>query len=123
MTLSPRSHPRRWSAMAVLVATMWAPWTAQAALFGDDEARRAILQLREQRTQDLEAQRGQMEALTRQVEQLQRSVLELNTQIEQLKVDVVRKRCCSVSCPRFSAGRWTSRARSTSASAAWSHKA
>jgi len=40
MTLSPRSHPRRWSAMAMLVATLWAPWTAQAALFGDDEARR-----------------------------------------------------------------------------------
>lgn len=92
MTLSPRSHPRRWSAMAMLVATLWAPWTAHAALFGDDEARRAILQLREQRTQDLNAQRGQMEALTRQVEQLQRSVLELNTQIEQLKVDLARQR-------------------------------
>jgi tol-pal system protein YbgF len=72
----------------VLSAAMLGPWSAHAALFGDDEARRAILQLREQRTQDQEA----MESLNRQVDQLKRSVLDLNTQIEQLKMDMARQR-------------------------------
>ena len=92
MTVLRPRFMRRWPELAVLSAALMGHWPAHAALFGDDEARRAILQLREQRTQDLETQGAQMDALNRQVEQLRRSVLELNTQIEQLKMDMARQR-------------------------------
>lgn len=62
--------------------------SAHAALFGDDEARRAILELRQQRTQDMEAHT----ALSAQVDQLKRSLLEMNAQVEQLRADLARQR-------------------------------
>lgn len=48
-----------WRALRPLVLAAVAVFAvpAQAGLFGDDEARRAILELRTQRTQDQEAQR------------------------------------------------------------------
>ncbi|MEY2843893.1 MAG: hypothetical protein RI920_1930, partial [Pseudomonadota bacterium] len=46
--------PSRWKRLA-LVALMWGGVQAHAGLFEDDEARRAITELRTQRTQDLEA--------------------------------------------------------------------
>lgn len=92
MPVLPTRIVKHWRALAMLLALLASPWSAQAALFGDDEARRAILQLREQRTQDVEAQQARMESLNQQVDQLKRSVLELNTQIEQLKMDMARQR-------------------------------
>src|SRR5687768_7157758 len=63
---------------------------ASAALFEDDEARRAILELR-QRT---EAQRVAAERLAeeqrQEISQLRRSLLELQTQIESLRGEIAR---------------------------------
>ncbi len=63
-----------------------------AALFEDDEARRAILDLRARVTQSEEQQRARLAELTQtnarlleQVATLQRSLLELNSQIEGLR--------------------------------------
>ena len=82
------------SAVALGVAVLTAGG-AQAALFGDDEARRAILELR----QRLDAQRAQLEqqseALRRGGEdnsQLRRSLLDLQAQIETLRGEVARLR-------------------------------
>ncbi|MES2978806.1 MAG: tol-pal system protein YbgF [Pseudomonadota bacterium] len=65
---------------------------AQAALFEDDEARRAILDLRQK--VDAVQSRGS-EEVRRAVEengQLRRSVLELSSQIEMLRADLARMR-------------------------------
>jgi tol-pal system protein YbgF len=72
---------------AVAAALLCASLGAQAALFEDDEARRAILDLR----QRVEAMRLQTEQ--RQSEesaQLRRSLLDLQTQIEQMRGDLAR---------------------------------
>lgn len=65
---------------------------AAAALFEDDEARRAILDLRARVTQNDEQQRARMAELTQanarlldQVAVLQRSLLDLNGQLESLR--------------------------------------
>lgn len=65
---------------------------AHAGLFEDDEARRAILELRQQRAQDVEAQNARIAALTTQIDQLKRSLLDLNAQVEQLRTEVARQR-------------------------------
>ncbi|WP_162577505.1 tol-pal system protein YbgF [Variovorax sp. PBL-H6] len=77
--------PLRGAALAA--ALLCASLGAQAALFEDDEARRAILDLR----QRVEAMRQQSEQ--RQSEenaQLRRSLLELQTQIEQMRGELQR---------------------------------
>lgn len=65
---------------------------ARAGLFDDDEARKAILDLRSK----IEDQRQQSAAADRQladqVQQLQRSLLDLNNQNEQLRADNARLR-------------------------------
>lgn len=82
------------SAVALSVAAL-AAGPARAALFEDDEARRAILELR----QRVDAQRvqsdRQAEDLRRAIDenaQLRRSLLELQTQIESLRAELARLR-------------------------------
>jgi tol-pal system protein YbgF len=87
---------RSLGALALACAALAAAPSAQAQLFADDEARRAILELR----QRLEAQRiaadrqgedlrrGQEESL----QQLRRSLLELQTQIESVRGEIARMR-------------------------------
>ena len=69
---------------------------AHAGIFDDDEARRAILDLRQKLEQSNEQQRArqaeQMAALAAQVEQLKRSLLDLNNQLEQLRGDNAKLR-------------------------------
>ncbi len=69
---------------------------AQAGIFDDDEARRAILELRQKLEQSNEQARArqaeQMTALTEQVNQLKRSLLDLNNQLEQMRGDTARLR-------------------------------
>jgi tol-pal system protein YbgF len=85
----------RWSALLVLAAALAGPWAgARAGLFDDEEARKAILDLRERITQSEQAQQAQQRALqeqnARQAEQLatlRRSVLDLNTQLELMRGD------------------------------------
>lgn len=70
------------AALAVAAFACWAP-ASQAALFEDDEARRAILELR-QRVDALQ-QSGQRSG--DETSQLRRSLLDLQTQIEALRVE------------------------------------
>ena len=77
--------PLRGAALAV--ALLCASLGAQGALFEDDEARRAILDLR----QRVEAMRQQAEQRQNEENaQLRRSLLELQTQIEQMRGDLQR---------------------------------
>lgn len=82
---------RQTLAAACAAFTLWAA-PSQAALFEDDEARRAILDLR----QKVEQQRlGLTEELRRANEEnatLRRSLLDLQGQIEQLRADIARLR-------------------------------
>ncbi len=72
---------------SLLVIGLAAP-CARAGLFSDDEARQAVLELREQRSKDQAA----MVALTEQVTRLSRSLLDTNNQLEALRVEVARLR-------------------------------
>jgi tol-pal system protein YbgF len=75
-----------------LAACLACSLPSQAGLFDDDEARKAILDLRSRiddlRSQNVVAQRQ----LGEQVQTLQRSLLDLNNQNEQLKADLARLR-------------------------------
>ncbi|MEZ5665533.1 MAG: tol-pal system protein YbgF [Burkholderiaceae bacterium] len=75
---------------ALTVAALW-PLHAHA-LFGDDEARKAVIELR----QRFDAQRATTEAELRQAQearaQTQRSMLELSAQIEELRSELARMR-------------------------------
>lgn len=84
--------PLRWVACAVLVA---APLAGQAALFEDDEARRAILDLRQRfdaQRQQAERQAQDMQRATEENAQLRRSLLELQGQIDALRAELARMR-------------------------------
>ena len=76
---------------ACLIVALFTP-SAHAALFSDDEARRAILDLRKRVDDGIEAQRLSQTALAEQISQLRRSLLELNSQLEQLRADNARLR-------------------------------
>ena len=85
---------RGWYA-ATLVAAMTAP-AAHAGLFDDDEARKAILDLRAKLEQSNEAQRARQAELNtqllEQISQLKRSLLDLNNQLELLRADNAKLR-------------------------------
>lgn len=77
--------------LAIILALLGAS-TAQAGLFGDDEARTAILQLREQRTKDQDDLAARFAALNAQIDRLNRSLLDMNAQMELLRTDLARQR-------------------------------
>jgi len=84
-------------AATALLALAAAP--ARAALFDDDEARKAIVELRERVRQGEDAAKARAEQaaqanvqLLGQIDQLRRSLLDLNNQIETLRADVARLR-------------------------------
>ena len=91
---------KRSALAAALAAASLFTATAQAALFEDDEARRAIIDLRqrvEQQRQGLaeELRRGNEEMLRRASDEnatLRRSVLDLQAQIEALRSELARLR-------------------------------
>jgi tol-pal system protein YbgF len=95
---------RRTGALPLLLAALLAlpAGPSAAALFGDDEARKAILDLRARVNQNDEALRAQVAELTaanaRLTEQvagltaLRASLLELNNQIESLRAEVAKLR-------------------------------
>jgi tol-pal system protein YbgF len=93
VTLLKRSR----AALLVLALAALAP--AHAALFDDDEARKAILDLRKSSEQDRAKQAATNAELTKtnaalmeQVTQLRRSLLELNSQLEALRADMAKLR-------------------------------
>jgi tol-pal system protein YbgF len=65
---------------------------AHAGILEDDEARRAILDLRQKVDQNAEQQRKAQSDLSDQVNQLKRSLLDLNNQLEQLRADNAKLR-------------------------------
>ena len=73
---------------ALLVVACLAAQGAQAQLFGDDQARQAILDLRQRFDQSVVAQNRLVEENT----QLRRSLLELHQQIESLRGELARSR-------------------------------
>lgn len=81
-----------WSGWVVAVAAALSPMAAHAGVFDDDEARRAILDLRQQRVQDNESLNAQIKALSAQVDVLKRSLLEMNSTIEQLRSELASSR-------------------------------
>ena len=74
-------------AVALAAASLFTA-TAQAALFEDDEARRAILELR----QRLDQQREELRRANEENAGLRRSLLELQNQIEAVRAEMARMR-------------------------------
>jgi len=70
---------------AALALALYGATGAQAALFEDTDARRAILELRQQRASD-------MEGLRLQVEQLKRNLLDINSQLESVRRELAQQR-------------------------------
>lgn len=82
---APRASMLRGAALAAVL--LCASLGAQAALFEDDEARRAILDLR-QRVETMRQQAEQKQA--DESAQLRRSMLDLQNQLEQMRGDIQR---------------------------------
>jgi tol-pal system protein YbgF len=93
------------SSLAILFLVVFGAGNAQAALFGDDEARRAILDLRQRLEQSQTANRALMEQAAQQqtqqiaqltqqhnqsLAQLRSALLDLQTQIEKLRADLAQ---------------------------------
>jgi tol-pal system protein YbgF len=81
--------------LAVCVMAAASIGSAQAQLFPDNEARKAVLELRaadEQQKKDLAALTATNKELAEQLQQLRRSLLDLNNQLEQLRADLARQR-------------------------------
>jgi tol-pal system protein YbgF len=66
--------------------------TANAGLFEDEDARKAILDLRAKVEQNASTANAATEDLKNEITQLRRSLLELNTQIEQLRTGMAQLR-------------------------------
>jgi tol-pal system protein YbgF len=94
--MTPRPMPLRVAAAAVFVLLAL---PVRAALFDDDEARKAILELRQRVTQ-MEQANARQDAdnaknnaqLLEQIQVLKRSVLELNGQLESLRGEIAKLR-------------------------------
>jgi tol-pal system protein YbgF len=85
----------------IVVALLWAAGsaTAQAALFDDNEARRAILDLRAKVASNEEQTRARLAELTtanqqlaEQIQQMRRTLVEMNNQLEALRRDMAQLR-------------------------------
>lgn len=66
--------------------------TAQAALFEDEDARKAILDLRTRVAQGEDQSRARTAELNEQLQALRRSLLDLNSQLETMRAEVARLR-------------------------------
>lgn len=77
---------------AALAAAALLSGPAQAALFEDDEARRAILELRQRVEQQRVLLEGELRRSNDENASLRRSLLELQSQIEALRAEIARLR-------------------------------
>ncbi len=96
MRIAAPSAGVRAIAAAALCWAALAGGAAQAALFEDEQARKAILDLRNRLSQVEEQSRTRAAALTaeqnEQIQSLRRSLLEMNSQIEALRAEIARLR-------------------------------
>ena len=81
-----------WLKRALVVAAMAGSSAASAGLFDDDEARRAILDIRQRIDQSTQQARTEDARLAEQIEQLRRSLLDLNAQLETMRGELARMR-------------------------------
>ncbi len=81
-----------WLRVAAATALMGMGVTAQAQLFPDNEARRAVVELREKTEADRKALTDANIRLAEQLQQMQRSILEMNNQLELLRTDLAKQR-------------------------------
>ncbi|MDM4765882.1 tol-pal system protein YbgF [Pelomonas sp. SE-A7] len=83
-------------ALAAMASLFGSLSSAQAGVFDDDEARKAIVDLRTQVKQNDEASKARVDQLAGQMNDLllplRRSILDLNGQIEALRADVAKLR-------------------------------
>jgi tol-pal system protein YbgF len=85
-----RAFGWRGAAASGLAALCLAGAPASAALFEDDEARRAILELRQRTEAQRQLAERQAEEQRQETSQLRRALLELQTQIEALRGEIAR---------------------------------
>ncbi len=78
-------------ALAALAAALAAP-AANAALFEDDEARKAILDLRKRVDQNSEQLKARQAEQSEQIDQMRRALLDLSNQIEGLRTEIAKLR-------------------------------
>jgi tol-pal system protein YbgF len=83
-------HALRTCALAAALFASIGP--ARAALFEDDEARRAILELRNRVTQLETQQKDQQAQLRDEIQQLRRSLLDANNQLEAMRGELAQLR-------------------------------
>ena len=95
----PRAGRPRWAAVALAAGVLLAAGSARAGLFDDEEARKAILDLRariqagdDNANAKLADQAKLLSTLTEQVQALRRSLLDLNTQLEAQRADNAKLR-------------------------------
>ncbi|HET7794378.1 MAG TPA: tol-pal system protein YbgF [Rhizobacter sp.] len=81
------ARPAAW-----LLASMLAASSAQAGLFDDDEARKAILDLRARLEQADARARAAQDANAQTIELLKRSLLDLNNQLDLIRADMAKLR-------------------------------
>ncbi|MCZ2104889.1 MAG: tol-pal system protein YbgF [Comamonadaceae bacterium] len=86
-----RITPRWWLVVACAVMAAWST-VGHAALFEDDEARRAILEMRQRIDQLQQATQRAGERSGDEASQTRRGLLDLQTQIESLRADVATLR-------------------------------
>lgn len=89
----------RWFAPGLLCTLAAVAWPAQAQLFKDNEARRAILELRERvaandtrQREEADATAATQAALNEQLSALRRSVLDVNASLEALRGELAQLR-------------------------------
>lgn len=106
LSIGPNRLRGAWRSWALALGLALLPLTPAHALFSDDEARKAILELRARLTAQEEAQKARdaeakasqarLETLTKQqddqLQALRRSILELNSQLEALRAEIARMR-------------------------------
>jgi len=83
-------HALRTCALAAALFASLGP--ARAALFEDDEARRAILELRNRLTQLETQQKDQQAQLRDEIQQLRRNLLDANNQLEAMRAELAQLR-------------------------------
>lgn len=87
-----RHHARALAASVLALLTACAALQARAGLLEDDEARKAIIELRNRVSQLERSQGEQNTQLKDEVQQLRRALLDANNTIEQLRADLARLR-------------------------------
>lgn len=80
------------SKLALVTMALGASLGAHAALFGDDEARRAILDLRQKLDATQQSVKTQVQAQSEEIAVLRRALFDLQNQIEALKADQSKMR-------------------------------